>query len=62
MVASAANKWGIADTVMTGTIMAALDASIVNVALAESIATVDLRSIGRGSPGSKFFCIGVMSE
>jgi len=34
------NKWVIAGTVMTGTIMAALDASIVNVALPQMSGTL----------------------
>ena len=36
----APNKWVIAGTVMTGTIMAALDASIVNVALPQMSGTL----------------------
>jgi len=40
MVASTPNKWVIAGTVMTGTIMAALDASIVNVALPDMSGTL----------------------
>ena len=39
MAARPSNKWVIAGTVMTGTIMAALDASIVNVALPEMSGT-----------------------
>ena len=39
MVAKAPNRWVIAGTVMTGTIMAALDGSIVNVALPEMSGT-----------------------
>src|SRR6267154_5680638 len=39
MVVKAPNKWIIAGTVMTGTIMAALDASIVNVALPQMSGT-----------------------
>ena len=39
MAARSPNKWAIAATVMTGTIMAALDASIVNVALPQMSGT-----------------------